>query len=162
MDNSTKQQGSEGHIEHESHHWQTQAWVYFVWIAFGSRVYCKIGYSTNSASRFAQIATGFPERPYRIHLLPCLSAEQAKVVESIPHDHAAQYKTRGEWFSHANVTYLDKVLVSKVKQIMLLFRSFGYEVSVKTIHLDGPKPILNSRGYVSQVMAVDAAKEDIQ
>ena len=161
MSNPTKQPDSAEQIETEDHHWNLEAWVYFIWITLGSRVYCKIGYSTNPASRFVQIATGFPERPYRIHLLPCLTVEQAKVIERILHDHLAQYRTRGEWFSHPNVTHLDKVMVSKVEQIMALFRSFGYEVFVQIIRLDGPKPVLNSSGYVSRVIAVDTAEEDV-
>ncbi len=78
MDDSTKLPEWAKQIEHEGHRWQTGAWVYCVWITFGSRVYCKIGYSTNPASRFAQIATGFPERPYLIHLLPCLFVTQTQ------------------------------------------------------------------------------------
>ncbi len=156
MDDPAKRLDSAEQAEMEKRRWDPGAWVYFLWIAFGSRVYCKIGYSTNPASRFAQIATGFPERPYRVHLLPCLTIEQAKIVESILHDRLAQYRTRGEWFSHPRVTHLDKVLVSEVERIMALFHSFGYKVYVETIYLDGPKPVLNNSGYVSQIVATDA------
>ena len=50
MGDSTQQPDSAEQIEREGHRWQTEAWVYFVWIAFGSCVNCKIGYSTLSTT----------------------------------------------------------------------------------------------------------------
>jgi hypothetical protein len=65
--------------EQESGDWQPEAWVYFIWIVLGFQVYCKIGHSTNPASRYKRLITGIPGQPYCVHLLSCLTAEQARL-----------------------------------------------------------------------------------
>lgn len=132
--------------------WEPEAWIYFIWIVVGFQVYCKIGHSTNPASRYKQLLTGIPERPYRIHLLSCLSLEQAKLFERMFHDHLRGYKSRGEWFTHTNAKHLHKVLHRKMSEIFTLFHTFGHQAELERIELDGDRPVLHSNGIVSHVV----------
>lgn len=131
--------------------WEPQAWVYLIWIVMGNRVYCKIGYSTNPASRYSQIITGMPERPFQMHLLYCLNPKQAQLFEAMLHEHLKDYRARGEWFTHPNVKHLNKALGSKVQEIFDLFRTFGYEPYLEQLDLDGYRPVLYKNGYVSHL-----------
>lgn len=131
--------------------WEPQAWVYLIWVVMGYRVYCKIGYSKNPGSRYSQIITGMPERPFRMHLLSCLSVEQAQLFEVMLHEHLKDYKARGEWFTHPNVRHFHKALNSKLQEIFDLFHTFGYEPDFERIDLDGYRPVLHANGYVSHV-----------
>ncbi|GIK53422.1 MAG: hypothetical protein BroJett014_23950 [Planctomycetota bacterium] len=141
--------------EQESGDWQPEAWVYFIWIVLGFQVYCKIGHSTNPASRYKQLITGIPERPYCVHLLSCLTAEQARLFEGMFHEHLQNYRTRGEWFSHPNAKHLHKVMHVKMSQIFALFRTFGYRAKLERIVLDGDRPVLHANGLVSHVVNSD-------
>ncbi|MCC6604732.1 MAG: GIY-YIG nuclease family protein [Anaerolineae bacterium] len=131
--------------------WEPQAWVYFLWVAVGHHVYCKIGYSKSPGSRYRQILGGLPEQPFKMHLLPCLSVRQAQLFEALLHDLLKNYKTRGEWFTHPNVKHFSDVLQSKVQVIFDLFDSFGYEPDSETIDLDGLRPVLYENGFVSHL-----------
>lgn len=139
--------------------WDPQAWVYLVWVVVGHRVYCKIGYSKHPGSRFSQILAGIPEQPFRMHLLCCLSVEQARLFETMLHEHLKDYRARGEWFTHLNVKHLGKKLGSKVQEIFDLFRVFGYEPCLEQIDLDGFRPVLYENGYISH-LSDSAAKGD--
>ncbi|MBE2220377.1 MAG: GIY-YIG nuclease family protein [Anaerolineae bacterium] len=145
--------------DHEKSKWEPEAWLYFIWIVLGFRVYCKIGYSTNPASRYNQLITGIPERPYRIHLLPCLTVEQAKLFESMFHDHLQNYRTRGEWFSHPNARHLSKMMHIKMSEIFALFHTFGYQTELERIDLDGDRPVFHANGFVSHVVDSDLPTE---
>ncbi|HRQ42411.1 MAG TPA: GIY-YIG nuclease family protein [Chloroflexota bacterium] len=138
--------------------WEAEAWVYFIWVVMGFRVYLKIGYSSNPASRYNQLITGIPERPYTIHLLACLNVKQARLFEGMLHEHLKDYRARGEWFTHSNVKHLHRVLRAKVWDILSLFRTFGYTPDLKRIDLDGFRPVLRENGYISHL--VDPATED--
>ena len=118
---------------------------------FGVVVHCKIGYSTNPASRYSQIVTSMPERPFRMHLLYCLSPKQARLFEAMLHEHLKDYRARGGWFSHPNVKHFSEVLRSKMQVIFDLFDSFGYEPDSEIIDLDGLRPVLYENGYVSHL-----------
>ena len=132
--------------------WEPEAWVYFIWIVLGFQVYCKIGHSTNPASRYKQLITGIPERPYRIHLLPCLTVEQARLFERMFHQHMQDYQSRGEWFTHVNAKHLHKVLRGRMQEIVTLFRTFGYQVRLEKIELDGDRPVFHPNGIVSHIV----------
>lgn len=140
--------------------WEPQAWVYFIWAVIGHQVYCKIGYSTNPVSRYAQLITGIPERPYRVHLLSCLTPTQAKLFERLFHEHLQDYRSRGEWFTHANAKHLYKVLHSKMSDIFMLFRTFGYQTELERIEMDGDRPVLFPNGFVSHVVHADTKSDD--
>lgn len=132
--------------------WEPEAWVYFIWIVLGFKVYCKIGHSTNPASRYKQLITGIPERPYRIHLLPCLTVEQARLFERMFHQHMQDYQSRGEWFTHVNARHLHKLLRGKMQEIVALFRTFGYRANLEKIELDGDRPVFHPNGIVSHIV----------
>lgn len=144
--------------EDEEAAWEAEAWVYFIWVVVGNRVYLKIGYSTNPASRYNQLITGIPEQPYCIHLLACLNAKQAQLFERMLHGYLDGYRARGEWFTHANVKHLHTVLRTKVWEILSLFRTFGYKPNLKKIDLDGYYPVLSESGYILRL--VDPAAKD--
>lgn len=133
--------------------WEPKAWVYFVWIVIGNRLYCKIWQSVDRISRYQQLVAGMPERPNRIHLLSCLSVEQAKLFESMLHDHLHFCRTRGEWFSHTNAKHFHRVLQDKLEEIYTLFYTFGYQPEFERIELDGDRPVLHHNGYISHVTA---------
>ena len=132
--------------------WEPEAWVYFIWIVLGFQVYCKIGHSTNPASRYKQLITGIPERPYRIHLLPCLTVEQARLFERMFHQHMQDYQSRGEWFTHVNARHLHKALRSKMQEIVALFHTFGYRANLERIELEGDRPVFHPNGIVSHIV----------
>lgn len=144
-----KDPGEDGNTKDD---WNPEAWVYFIWIVLGFQVYCKIGHSTNPASRYKQLITGIPERPYRIHLLPCLTVKQAKLVERMFHAHMRDCQSRGEWFTHINASHLHKLLRSKMQEIISLFHTFGYRAELKKIELEGDRPALYPNGIVSHVV----------
>lgn len=136
--------------------WEPKAWVYFIWLVLGNRLYCKIGQSVDPISRYQQLVAGMPEQPYAIQLLSCLCAEQAKLFERMLHDHFQFYRTRGEWFSHANAKHFYGVLQDKLEEIYTLFFTFGYQPEFETIELDGDRPVLYHNGFISHVTADNA------
>lgn len=140
--------------------WEPEAWVYFIWIVFGNRLYCKIGYSIDPISRYHQLIAGMPEQPFRIHLLSCLSVEQAKLFERMLHDYLHFCRTRGEWFSHTNAKHFSKILKSKLDEIARLFYTFGYEPEFERIELDGDRPVLYQNGYISHVINGNQVDDD--
>ena len=144
----------------EKDDWEPEAWVYFIWLVFGNRLYCKIGYSIDPISRYHQLIAGMPEQPFRIHLLSCLSVKQAKVFESMLHDHLHFCRTRGEWFLHANAKQFHKILKSKLDEIATLFYTFGYEPEFERIELDGDRPVLYQNGYISHVINGNDVDDD--
>ena len=149
-----------GPSEDKEDGWEPEAWVYFIWIVLGFQVYCKIGHSINPASRYRQLLTGIPERPYRIHLLPCLSAGQARLFEGMFHAHMQNYRARGEWFTHRNTGHLHKMMHNKMSEIFALFRTFGYQVELERIELDGDRPVFHANGFVSRVIKLNAADDE--
>ena len=150
-----------GQNEEREEGWVPEAWVYFIWIVLGFQIYCKIGYSTNPPSRYKQLLTGMPERPYRIHLLPCLSVGQARLLESMFHAHLQSYRARGEWFTHPNAGHLHKMMHSKMSEIFGLFRTFGYRAKLEKIELDGDRPVFHANGIVSHVTKPDAENDKV-
>jgi hypothetical protein len=152
MTSSTQSPDLGEQTELEDEGWEPEAWVYFIWIVLGYQVYCKIGYSKAPFSRYNQLIVGIPEQPFRIHLLPCLSVEQAKLFERMFHEHLKGYRTRGEWFSHPNVRHFSKVLRFKMREALTLFHTFGYETEVERIDLSGDRPVLYKNGFVSHVV----------
>lgn len=145
--------GNEKQEELINDDWEPKAWVYFVWLVIGNRLYCKIGQSLDPINRYHQLVSGMPEQPYRIHLLYCLSAEQAKLFERTFHDHLHFCRTRGDWFSHANAKHFYRMLQDKLEEIYTLFYTFGYQPEFETIELDGDRPVLYHNGYISHVTA---------
>lgn len=145
--------------EDDNDAWEAGAWVYFIWVVIGYRVYVKIGYSSNPASRYNQLITGIPERPYRIHLLPCLNVEQARLFEGMFHEHLNDYRARGEWFTHPNFKHLRRVVRTKMREIITLFRTFGYEINLVSRELDGYRPVIRENGYISHLID-PLAKDD--
>lgn len=133
--------------------WEPKAWVYFIWLVIDNRLYCKIGQSVDPISRYQQFVAGMPKQPFAIQLLSCLSVEQARLFERMLHDHFYFCRTRGEWFSHANVKHFYKVLQDKLEEIYTIFYTFGYQPDFETIGLDGDRPVLHHNGYISHVTA---------
>ena len=135
--------------EAEENTWTPEAWVYFIWVVIGHRVYCKIGYSADPVARLSQITGGIPERPFQIYLLPCLDVEQAKVFESMLHSHLQKVRAKGEWFSHNNVKHLYRTIGAEVEMLLALFKTFGYETELQQIDLRGRQPVLYDNGIFS-------------
>lgn len=133
--------------------WDPEAWVYFIWLVAGNRVYLKVGRSVNPLNRYEQLAAGMPEEPYELHLLACLNEEQASIFERMIHRHLDYFKTRGEWFSHANVKHLKGVLENKLEELLMLFYTFGFKPHFEKIMLNGHHPILHQNGFLSHVIA---------
>ena len=131
--------------------WEPEAWVYFIWLVVGDRVYFKVGKSVDPFSRLDQLLAGMPEEPYRTHHLPCLTEEQAVLFERMFHQQLAPYRTRGEWYSHANVKHLYGALYEKLEEILTLFYTFGYQPYFETIHLKGNYPVLHQNGFLDYV-----------
>lgn len=129
--------------------WTPQTWVYAVWVVMGNRLFCKIGYSTNPSSRFGQIIGGIPERPFRIHLLPCLNVTQAKVFEAMLHNNLRKFRTKGEWFAHHNAKHLYQKVADEMGGLLALFESFGHDNDFQQINLDGKQPIVRSNGLIA-------------
>ena len=133
--------------------WEPEAWVYYIWLVVGNRVYFKIGRSVNPLSRYEQLVAGMPEEPYELHLLACLNEKQASIFERMLHQHLEYYKTRGEWFSHANVKHLQRVLEHKLEEILFLFYTFGFKPHFEKILLSGHRPVLHQNGFLSHVIS---------
>lgn len=140
--------------------WEPKAWVYFIWLVLSNHIYCKVGHSVDPMSRYQQIAAGMPEQPYRMHVLSCFSQEQARLFESMFHSHLDEYRSRGEWFSHANAKHLHKVIQQKIEEIATLFFTFGYQPELEAIELGGYQPVLYPNGFISHVVPGSAENND--
>ena len=131
--------------------WEPEAWVYFIWLAVGDRVYLKVGRSVNPSSRLDQLLAGMPEEPFQAHHLACLMEDQAILFERIFHELLSPYRTRGEWFSHANVKHLYAILYEKLEELLTLFYTFGYKPYFETIPLKGDHPMLHQNGFLDYI-----------
>lgn len=131
--------------------WEAQAWLYVIWVVIGQRIYCKFGYSTRPRSRYTQLITSIPEKPFIMDMIPCLSVGQAKLLERMLHERLKNYRARGEWFTHVNARQFAGLVTYLENQILDLFRSFGFAVDADRIELGGPRPILNNRGYITHL-----------
>ncbi len=149
---ATKQSDTQEPEENDpEEYWTAKAWVYFIWVVMGRQVYCKIGYSKNPGSRIDQIIAGIPEQPYYTHMLPCLSAEQARLFERMFHTHLHSFRSKsdGEWFTDPNAKRLYNAVSNKMDEIFSIFHTFDYEIDLKKVEMDGPLPLLRSDGFIS-------------
>lgn len=147
-----EQPGAAGQQGSEKSEWQAQAWVYFIWVVVGFRVYCKVGCSSDPGVRLQQLQSGLPEEPFRMHLMPCLNLQQARLFERIFHAHLKEFRTRGDWFTDSNVKRLSRVISVKMREVLLLFESFEYESDIVQIDLGGKYPVLYRNGFVRDIV----------